>query len=548
MMADLSWKPIKLVVVGDHLLSFSENGTHSYRYLEISRVIAKAKRKAPVYSIKTDLGEVEATEDHRWLVNRARWRDTKSIEKHDHKIRFFTTPHPKPQINDDYMAGYIGGIMLDGTSRLTPEGMRHDKSSYWRVALTDFEALYRTQVYLEKFGVNLSIKPFSGGTNKPLMKIETWTSDLVERLLEIPKPRNNDDYRKGYLAGGFDAEGSMSQCVLRIANYDDEVNKRIKDYGSRFDYDFKIEDNGTVLRGGLEEQVRFFTETYPAITRKKMAILQSASTSPKDRAIKKGTWANLESVEKIGVKTVYDISTTSGTFFANGFFSHNCWAMLMGVSHEFKMMVDFSTLKDLEVRDCIIYLNSAHDTFCRKQRSSEDPNKIQEGTDVPVEWIRDMFKWIERQHPSITWMFVTKNPAGYLGWLKELTPLKDRVILGTTIETNRSMSMYSQAIKPQVRAWCMHHLSIKLGFKTMVSVEPMYLFDVKILASWLIRIKPMVVEIGLDGWAHRHKKKIPQPRVEDYLELKRRLDEAEIPVIEKPNLKKWLKTKTEEET
>jgi len=216
-----------------------------------------------------------------------------------------------------------------------------------------------------------------------------------------------------------------------------------------------------------------------------------------------------------------------------------CCSMLMGIGHKFRMMVDFSTLKDLEVRDCIIYVNSAHDTFSRKQLGTENVNKIQQGTDVPVEWIRDMFEYITRQDPSITWMFVTKNPAGYLGWLKELTELKDRVILGATIETNRSMIMYSQAIKPQVRAWVLHHLSQKLGFKTLVSIEPMFKFDLELFSSWISRIHPMVVEIGLDGWEHKHKKSLPQPDLDDYRQLKEMLDSIGIKVIEKPSIDAW---------
>jgi len=209
--------------------------------------------------------------------------------------------------------------------------------------------------------------------------------------------------------------------------------------------------------------------------------------------------------------------------------------------NNFVLLLDFSKLEDLEVRDCIVQVNPDGDPFCRMQRSKENPNVIQEGTDIPVEWTREMFKWIERQHPSITWLFWTKNPAGYLGWLRELTALKDRVILATSIETNKSMSTYSQAVKPQVRAWCMHHLSIKLGFKTIVGLDPLYRFDVVMLTSWLVRIRPSLVVIGLDSWGHIYKARMPHPILEDYLEMKMNLEDAGIRLFERENIKRWLK-------
>ena len=79
--------------------------------------------------------------------------------------------------------------------------------------------------------------------------------------------------------------------------------------------------NGLVvvrLRGGLREVMRFFHTTDPAITRKR---------SIDGVAIKSDARLKIASIEPLGLEVpMYDITTGTGDFIANGVVSHNCFA------------------------------------------------------------------------------------------------------------------------------------------------------------------------------------------------------------------------------
>ena len=73
------------------------------------------------------------------------------------------------------------------------------------------------------------------------------------------------------------------------------------------------------LRGGLRECVRFFLTVDPAITRKR--------TIPEGTALKSDANLRVASIEPLGVDLpMYDITTGTGDFIANGVVSHNCFA------------------------------------------------------------------------------------------------------------------------------------------------------------------------------------------------------------------------------
>jgi DNA repair photolyase len=72
------------------------------------------------------------------------------------------------------------------------------------------------------------------------------------------------------------------------------------------------------LLGGLSERMRFFVTTDPAITRK---------WSIDGVAIKSSADLRVDSVEPLGLTLpMYDITTGTGDFVANGVVSHNCFA------------------------------------------------------------------------------------------------------------------------------------------------------------------------------------------------------------------------------
>ena len=84
----------------------------------------------------------------------------------------------------------------------------------------------------------------------------------------------------------------------------------------------------------------------------------------------------------------------------------------------------------------------------------------------------------------------SKNPATFKDF-----QFPKNVILGTTIETNRSISEISLAPHPYERYKAMVELK---HHKKAVTLEPVMDFDVTELLSWIVDINPVWVQIGYD--------------------------------------------------
>ena len=146
----------------------------------------------------------------------------------------------------------------------------------------------------------------------------------IQRLIEWPT-LPDPEWQKGFLAGIFDAEGSYSQGVWRVSNTDPEIIGWTVSSLKTFGFDVVVEDlnraNGIKavrLLGGLKEVLRFFHTTEPAITRKR---------SIEGMALKSDAPLRVASIEPIGMELeLFDITTGTGDFIANGVVSHNCFA------------------------------------------------------------------------------------------------------------------------------------------------------------------------------------------------------------------------------
>ncbi len=147
--------------------------------------------------------------------------------------------------------------------------------------------------------------------------------EAIEHLISWPNFPCRDWFC-GFLAGIFDAEGSYSR-VWRMSNTDPEIIRWTTRALDSLGFSYVLEDpkkpNGIVvvrLRGGLKEIMRFFHTTDPAITRKR---------SIEGMAIKSDANLRVASIEPLGLELpMYDITTGTGDFIANGVVAHNCFA------------------------------------------------------------------------------------------------------------------------------------------------------------------------------------------------------------------------------
>ena len=334
--------PISELRVGDEIYGTSRAGSHR-RYVK-SKVLAHWSAIKPAYKTTLEDGtELITSGDHRFLSNRG-WKYITGAE-HGANRRPFLTLNNKlmgtgafaegPLENDAYRRGYLCGMVRgDANLRIytckrasgeTYEGFR------FRLALTDPDALLRAQDYLLDFEVATQEFVFlpAAGNQRAMYAIRTQSRskfELIRDLVAWPLAPSVE-WSKGFLAGVFDAEGSFSQTVWRIPNTDPEIIGWVCKCLRQFGFNFVVEDlpftdrkpmEVVRLRGGLREHLRFFHTVRPAITRK---------LNLEGQAIKSDAKLGVVSIEPLGkAMRLFDITTTTEDFIANGVVSHNCFA------------------------------------------------------------------------------------------------------------------------------------------------------------------------------------------------------------------------------
>jgi DNA repair photolyase len=340
LMADGRTVPIANVRVGDKIYGTVKDGF--YRHYAITTVLAHWSTVKPGYRITLEDGtQLVASGDHRFLTERG-WKHVTGAEQGPLQRPFLTVNNklmglggfaegPKDCL--DYRRGYLCGMIRGDGHVRSGNYQRRTGGSYehhqFRLALADTEALSRARHYLgATFAVLTSEFDFSLATEtRRAMRASRaygrGSIQAIEHLIAWPA-EPDPEWFKGFLAGIFDAEGSYSGA-WRLSNTDPEIiewtTRALASLGFRYVLEPTQRANGLVvvrLRGGLREVMRFFHTTDPAITRKR---------NIDGVALKSDARLKIVSVEPLGLEVpMYDITTGTGDFIANGVVSHNCFA------------------------------------------------------------------------------------------------------------------------------------------------------------------------------------------------------------------------------
>ena len=119
---------------------------------------------------------------------------------------------------------------------------------------------------------------------------------------------------------------------------------------------------------------------------------------------------------------------------------------------------------------------------------------------IPKEWILKVLNMLTAK-PKTRFLFLTKNPLRYHEFLNMFT---DNMILGATIETNRSNKL-SRAPPQKERFEAMRSLNWK---HKAVVVEPILDFDPEFV-DWIKEIRPEMVYVGYDNYNNG----LPEPQL-----------------------------------
>jgi len=229
-----------------------------------------------------------------------------------------------PKQTAAYRRGYLCGLIRgdgSGGHYSYPQPSRPaDRTGLFRLPLAGTEgreALDRAVDYLARAGLECAAV-------SELTAIRTSSAEQVrtlDSLLDWPD-QPGPDWHKGFLAGTFDAHGGYQDGILRLAPADPAINGWLAFSLETLGFGFAIERSAgrtlVRLQGGLGEALRFFHTADPAATAKRSA---------EGAIVPSGDGVRVVAVERLGLQLpMYDITTGTGDFIANGVVSHNCFA------------------------------------------------------------------------------------------------------------------------------------------------------------------------------------------------------------------------------
>lgn len=152
---------------------------------------------------------------------------------------------------------------------------------------------------------------------------------------------------------------------------------------------------------------------------------------------------------------------------------------------------------------------------------------------IPEKWIVDTLSHCNKFDNK--YLFQSKNPERIITMRHHL-PDYDHVILGTTIESNRTFKGMCKAPTPIKRAKEIVRAQF-FGYKTMITIEPIMQFDLEDMVAIIELCSPQFVNLGANT---NSKVKLQEPRSEKIMALINRLKEfTEVKI--KPNLKRLMK-------
>jgi DNA repair photolyase len=489
LMADGRHRPIEALELGDEIYGTVRVGR--YRKYARTTVLDKWITIKPAYRVALEDGtELITSGDHRFLSNRG-WKHVLNTPAGERDRAHLTVNNylvgtggfaPQPAETSDYRHGYLCGIVRGdghlGSYEYERTGRVHGHVHTFRLALTDFEALRRAREYLSMEGLETNQRVFqrAAGSHGEMMAIGTHPRSLVDRVREIVAwPREETlDWCRGFLAGIFDAEGSRSAFALRIANTQPQLLAAIELCARRLGFklarEFRKNTDGLCcirIVGGLSEHLRFFHVTDPAITRKRSIEGQMVRTC---------AHLKVAAVEPLGrALPLYDITTGTGDFIANGVVSHNCFAR---PTHRY---LDFDAGRDFE-REIVVKVNAPELLRAELARPSWKGEHVALGTNTdPYQWAEGRYKlmrgiWEAMRDAANPCSVLTKSPL-LLRDLDLMREINERTEFGAalsvpTLDEKAWRATEPHTPNPRARLEAVKELT-RNGIRTGVLVAPL---------------------------------------------------------------------------
>ncbi|HWE59802.1 MAG TPA: LAGLIDADG family homing endonuclease [Solirubrobacteraceae bacterium] len=485
LMADGRHKPLESLEVGDAIYGTAIRG--QYRRYVSTQVLAKWVSAKPAFKlVLADGTELITSGDHRFLSDRG-WKHVTdapgrrphlTLQNHLVGTGAFTPQHEAtPDYRRGYLTGMIRGEGTIGTSSYPLKNGSFGTSDRFRLALTDTEALSRTSCYLFTEEIATRLREFAPATERRRQMLAVAVGgrpqvDQIRELIAWPVAPSTEWFR-GFLAGIFDAEGSRSHSALRISNQNPEILVWVERAATRFGFDTCLDvpsasgAQSVRIRGGLREHLRFFHLTDPAITRKRaidgemvktFADLQIVAVEPLNRSM-----------------PLYDITTGTGDFIANGVVSHNCFAR---PTHEY---LGLGAGRDFE-REIVVKVNAPELLRAELRRPRWEHEHVALGTNTdPYQWVEGRYElmrgiWQAMRDARNPCSVLTKSPLLLrdLDLMRELDAVTDfsAALSIPTLDREAWRTSEPRSPNPRARLQALAELT-SAGIRTGVLIAPL---------------------------------------------------------------------------
>ena len=318
--------PIKDLNEGDKIWAFNDPFVEGNKYFGTPATVER-KWHTSKESLRIhfeDGRSVTASVDHKFLMARMGWRQADKLKPGD-RIRCHSLT-PTQEETPEFMCGYLAGFSRgDGAFRNLGKGCN---GRYVRLSCGDRETIDRIYAYMDYFDLGPNIKELWIPEGfKTCWAIEKRSQTVVEwfesaRIFDV----SSTDYGRGFVSGFFDSDGSSNGMkAIRFHQKNDmEAFELVREVLVREEipigatYVSSVTGINTMnVSSNLESVERFCNIFIPANTNRN--FIRSNKTLGKER------FCRIESVESVGVRDLIDIQTSTGTFFAEGLATHNCY-------------------------------------------------------------------------------------------------------------------------------------------------------------------------------------------------------------------------------